>query len=66
MKKRLFSLWDACDIFWISLDGLGEFTGDELIEQVEKSTPAGDAAIRMELIFIRKMPSISKRIAQDV
>ena len=47
----------------ISIRGLGEFTRDQLIEQVEKGTPAGKAAIRMELLFIRKMASIPRRIS---
>jgi len=50
----------------ISLGSLGEFTRDELIEEVERGTPAGEAAVRMELLFIKKMPSISKSIAQEV
>lgn len=49
----------------ISLGSFGEFTRDELIEQVERDTPAGQAAIRMELLFIRKMPSLSERIAEE-
>ncbi len=49
----------------ISVGSFGEFTRDELIEQVEKETPAGEAAVRMELLFIRKMPTLSKRIAEE-
>jgi len=49
----------------ISLGSFGEFTRDELIDQVDKRTPAGEAAVRMELLFIRKMSSISKRIAEE-
>lgn len=48
----------------ISIGSLGEFTRDQLIEEVEKGTPAGNTAIRMELLFIRKMPLISKRISE--
>ncbi len=48
----------------ISIGSLGEFTRDQLIEEVEKGTPVGNAAIRMELLFIRKMPLISKRISE--
>lgn len=49
----------------ISIGSFGEFTRDQLIEQVEKGTPIGNAAIRMELLFIKKMPSISKRISEQ-
>jgi hypothetical protein len=46
----------------ISINGLGEFTKDELIEEIEKLTPAGKAAIRMELLFIRKTPSLPRNV----
>lgn len=49
----------------ISIGGFGEFTRDQLIEEVEKGTDAGNAAIRMELLFIRKMASIPKRISDE-
>ncbi len=49
----------------ISIGDFGEFSKDELIEQVEKGTPVGNAAIRMELTFIKKMASISKRISEE-
>ena len=49
----------------ISIGGFGEFTRDQLIEEVDKGSAAGDAAIRMELLFIRKMASMSKRISQQ-
>ena len=49
----------------ISIGGFGEFTRDQLIEHVEKGTPAGNAAIRMELLFIQKMASIPRRISRE-
>jgi len=49
----------------ISIGSFGEFSKDQLIEEVEKGTPVGNAAIRMELLFIRKMASISKRISEQ-
>lgn len=48
----------------ISIGSFGDFDRDQLIREVEKGTAAGNAAVRMELTFIRKMPSISKRIAE--
>lgn len=44
----------------VSIGNFGEFTKDQLVEEIDKGTAVGDAAIRMELTFIRKMPSISK------
>ena len=41
----------------ISIGSFGEFTRDQLIEQVREGTEIGNAAIRAELLFIRKMPS---------
>lgn len=48
----------------ISIGNFGEFTKDELIREVEKESPAGRAAIRMELLFLREMPSISRRVSE--
>jgi len=48
----------------ISLGSLGEFTRDELLEEVDKGSDAGKAIIRMELLFIRKMPEISRIAAE--
>jgi hypothetical protein len=48
----------------ISIGSFGDFNRDQLIHEVEKGTAAGNAAVRMELTFIRNMPSISKRIAE--
>lgn len=62
IKLRLMSVPSNIKI---SIGGFGEFTKDQLIEEVEKGSSAGNAAIRMELLFIRKMPSIAKRISEQ-
>lgn len=49
----------------ISIGKFGEFTREQLVEEIEKGSPVGDAAIRMELIFLRKMASLSKRISEE-
>ena len=49
----------------ISIGNFGEFTKDQLIQEVERESPVGNAAIRMELLFIRKMATIPHRIAQE-
>ena len=49
----------------ISIGDFGEFNRDQLIKEIEKGTLVGDAAIRMELTFIRKMALISKRISEE-
>lgn len=49
----------------ISIGGFGEFSRDQLIQEVDRGSAAGNAAIRMELLFIRKMASISKRISEE-
>ena len=49
----------------ISIGNFGEFTREQLIKEVEKGSPVGSAAIRMELLFIRKMSTIPHRIAQE-
>ena len=41
----------------ISIGGFGEFTKDQLIDEVEKGSEIGNTAIRMEITFLRKMPS---------
>ncbi len=49
----------------VSIGNYGEFSRDQLIEEVEKETPVGEAAIEMELLFIRKMPTLAKRISEQ-
>ncbi len=49
----------------ISIGNFGEFSRDQLIEQVDKETNVGKTIVDMEILFIRKMASISKRISQE-
>jgi hypothetical protein len=49
----------------ISIGSLGEFDRDQLINEVKNGTVVGNATIRMELLFIRKMASLSKRISEE-
>ena len=49
----------------ISIGGFGEFTGQQLVEEVDKGTAAGDAAIRMEILFLRKMPTLSRTVSES-
>ena len=41
-----------------SVGNFGDFTRDELIEEVDKVTEVGKAAIDMQIEFIRKMPRL--------
>lgn len=41
-----------------SIGEFGDFTRDELIEEVEEYTPVGKEAVNMQINFIRKMPTI--------
>ncbi len=45
-----------------SIGGFGDFTRDELIEEVRKDTAIGDAAIEMELVFLRKLPKLATEL----
>jgi len=47
-----------------SVGDFGDFTRDELIEEVEKGTEVGKEAIEMQLNFIRKMSKIMDSQAQ--
>ena len=57
VKLRLMSSPSNIEV---CIGAFGCFTKDQLIEEIEKGSPIGDAVIRMELTFIRKMPSIPK------
>ncbi|MBI4918575.1 hypothetical protein HY837_01485 [archaeon] len=48
----------------ISIGNFGEFTKEELIREVEKDTEIGSVAIKMELLFLRKMATLSKRVSE--
>lgn len=41
-----------------SIGAYGDFTRDQLIEEVEKGTKIGLATIEMEVNFIRRMPKL--------
>ena len=45
-----------------SIGDYGDFTRNELIEEVRKDSKVGKATIEMELNFIRQMPKISQMI----
>ncbi len=46
-----------------SIGKLGDFTKDELIKEVMNGSRAGEAAIEMELKFLREMPRLSKELS---
>ena len=41
-----------------SIGGFGDYTRDQLIDEVEKGTEVGKETIEMQLTFIRKMSQI--------
>lgn len=45
-----------------SIGRFGDFSRDQLIEQVSKGSDVGKAAIGMQLNYIREMPKIAGRI----
>lgn len=45
-----------------SVGDFGEFTRDELIEEVEKESDVGKAAIEMQINFIKKMPKLLNKV----
>jgi len=45
-----------------SIGKYGDFTRNQLIEQVEKGTDVGKAATEMELNFLRKLPKLAKMV----
>lgn len=55
VKERLHSM--PPDISF-SVGNFGDYTRNQLIEEVDKGTEVGKAAIEMQLTFIRKMPRI--------
>ncbi len=57
VKERLLAL--PPDVSF-SVGQFGDYTRDELIEEVEKGSEIGKAAIEMQLTFIRKMPQLIK------
>ena len=57
VKERLHAM--PPDVSF-SIGHFGDFTRDQLIEQVDQETEVGKAAIDMQLSFIRKMPQLLK------
>ncbi len=57
VKKRLSAM--PPDISF-SIGQHGDFSRDQLIEEVEKSTDIGKDIIEMQVNFIRKMPHLFK------
>ena len=55
VKERLHAM--PPDVSF-SVGNFGDFTRDELIEEVDKVTEVGKAAIDMQIEFIRKMPRL--------
>ncbi len=46
-----------------SVGKFGDFTKDELIEQVREGSNVGKATIEMELNFLREMPKLSEKLS---
>ncbi len=55
VKERLHAM--PPDVSF-SVGNFGDYTRNELIEEVDKGTEVGKAAIEMQLTFIRKMPKL--------
>ena len=55
VKERLHAM--PPDVSF-SVGNFGDYTRNQLIEEVDKGTEVGKAAIEMQLTFIRKMPRI--------
>lgn len=47
-----------------SIGSFGDFTRDELIQEVEKGSEIGKETIRMQLTFLRKMSEILDESAE--
>ena len=41
-----------------SVGDFGDFTRDELIEEIDKDSEVGKEAVEMQIIFIKKMPKL--------
>ena len=55
VKERLHAM--PPDVSF-SVGNFGDYTRNQLIEEVDKGTEVGKAAIEMQLTFIRKMPRL--------
>ncbi len=58
VKKRLLAM--PPDISF-SIGSAGDFSRDELINEVEKESEIGKEIIEMQLNFIQKMPQLLKK-----
>lgn len=58
VKKRLAAM--PPDISF-SIGKFGDFSRDELIQEVEKGGEIGEETIEMQLDFIKKMPTLLKK-----
>jgi len=55
VKERLHAM--PPDVSF-SVGNFGDYTRNQLIDEVDKGTEVGIAAIEMQLTFIRKMPKL--------
>lgn len=55
VKERLHAM--PPDVSF-SVGSFGDYTRDQLIEEVDKGSDVGKSAIEMQLNFIRKMPRL--------
>ncbi len=58
VKERLLAL--PPDVSF-SVGDFGDFTRDELIQEVDNYSEVGRAAIEMQINFIKKMPTILQK-----
>jgi len=62
VKKRLAAM--PPDVSF-SIGEFGDFTRDQLIDEVDKYSEVGRETIEMQLDFIRKMPKIMAKALQN-
>jgi len=49
-----------------SIGRFGDFSRDQLIQEVERGSSVGKAAIQLELTFLREMPKLSEKIGASL
>ena len=59
VKERLLAIPPEVSF---SIGDYGDYTRDELIQQVEKESPVGKETIEMQINFIRKMPKLLNQV----
>jgi len=47
-----------------SIGGFGDYTRDQLITEVKNGSSAGNAAVELELKFLRNMPKLSEKLSR--